>query len=85
MVLFERCLTDAAREMSYNTLRGNVRLNPAQKKALTRYKAALRKLAAHSTSQTERKRVVLQKGHGIFSILLPLLASAIPLITNRNG
>lgn len=74
---FELCILKAAQEMSVNTLKGNVMLTPHQKKVLRKYKKVLQTLSSQSLPRPRKKKVVLQKGTGLFTILLPIIASAI--------
>ena len=65
-------LIKALCECSLNILKGHVRLTPAQKKQLSRYKQSLRFLARKDTSVKRRKRI-LQKGGFIGALLKPVL------------
>ena len=59
-------------ECSLNILKGNVKLNPAQKKKLCRYKNKLRTLISKKTSMKTRKQI-LQSGGLIGALLGPVL------------
>ena len=63
-------LINALSECSLNILKGNVRLSPAQKKQLSRYKQSLRTLARKGVSVKRRKQI-LQKGGFIGALLKP--------------
>lgn len=72
-------------ECAHNILNGNVRLSPAQKAKLSRYKQDLRSVSKKTTSQ-KRKQQVLQKGGFLPALLAPLLAPVIaPLATKVLG
>ena len=65
-------LINALTECSLNVLKGNVRLSPAQKRQLSRYKQNLRALARKKTSVKRRKQI-LQKGGFLGALLKPVL------------
>ena len=66
-------LIKALSEIVLNTLKGVIPLTPRQKRYLSRYKKQLRRLVKGSTPANFRRKFFLQKGSGIFSILLPIL------------
>ena len=66
-------LIKALSECGLNVLKGNVKLNPAQKKKLCRYKNKLRALAIKKTSMKKRKEI-LQSGGFIGALLTPVLS-----------
>lgn len=78
-------LLKAIAECSHNVLKGHVSLTPRQKRRLSRYKTALRTVAARRTTNTTRK-ALFQKG-GLLSALLstvaPLIVSAIGSAVSR--
>ena len=63
----------ALSEIVLNTLKGVIPLSPKQKRYLARYKKQLRRLVKKSASVSSRRKFFVQKGSGIFSILLPIL------------
>lgn len=65
-------LIKALCECSLNILKGNVKLNRAQKKKLCRYKNKLRALIAKKTSMKSRKQI-LQSGGLIGALLGPVI------------
>lgn len=65
-------LVKALCECSLNVLKGNIKLNAAQKKRLRRYKNILRTLAVKKASAKTRKQM-LQKGGFIGALLGPVL------------
>lgn len=60
-------------ECSLNILKGRVKLTPAQKKQLSRYKYNLRALADKRTTVKKRKQI-LQRGGFIGALLKPVLS-----------
>ena len=67
-----KCLSECA----YNILRGNVKLKPAEKARLTKYKQKLRKVSDKKTSLKEKQKLV-QTGGFLPALLAPLLTSVI--------
>ena len=67
-----KCLSECA----YNILRGNVKLTPAQKARLTKYKQKLRKVADRKTNLKQKQKLV-QTGGFLPALLAPLLTSVI--------
>ena len=67
-----KCLSECA----YNILRGNVKLKPAEKARLTKYKQKLRKVADKKTSLKQKQKLV-QTGGFLPALLAPLLTSVI--------
>ena len=67
-------------ECAHNTLKGNVSLNPSQKKKLHKFKKQLRTLADKRKSSKEKRRA-LQTG----GFLPALLAATVPVVTSVLG
>lgn len=65
------CICDCAN----NVLRGNVRLKPKDKKALRRYKKALRALTQQRSAIKTKRKLLIQKG-GFLLFLAPILSAA---------
>ena len=61
-------------ECCANTLKGNVPLSPAQKKALSRHKKHIREVANKRNSHRKRKEILIQKGGFLGSLLGPILS-----------
>lgn len=59
-------------ELCDNTLSGNLRLSPAERQKLSKYKNLLRRLATRGESWKHKKQILIQKGGGAF---LPLFLS----------
>ena len=66
-------LIKALCECTLNVLKGNVKLNSAQRKKLSRHKNNLRTLTAKKTSMKTRKQI-LQTGGFIGALLNPVLS-----------
>lgn len=67
---------DALSEISFNTLKGNIKLSPQMHKKLKRYRGAIRTLASKKSSLSKKKSVVKQHG-GFMSSLIPLALAAV--------
>lgn len=72
-----RCIKTIC-ECTLNTLKGNIRLSKKQKKSLSKHKNTLRTLAFKKLSLKKKRNLLVQKGGGFLSLLLP---SAISLIS----
>jgi hypothetical protein len=71
------CISD----ICHNTLKGRVHLSKTDKRKLLPYKNTLRRLANKSET-LKTKKLLIQKGHGLLSVLIPLLGSVIGPILN---
>lgn len=63
-------------ECILNVLEGNVRISPASKKKLQRYKSALRQVVGGDCSLDERRDIIEQKGGFLPILLTPILSIA---------
>lgn len=61
-------------EIIYNILRGNVELKPEIRRKLKQYKKELRCMVCRKHSLTSKRRVLNQKGGGVF---LPLIIGSV--------
>ena len=68
-------LINCISEVCSNTLKGNVPLKPAQKRALARYKRNLRQVADKRNSNKKRREILVQKGGFIGALIGPLLST----------
>ena len=57
-----------------NTLNGNVKVSPAQRKQLKKHAAVLRQIRAKSGSLQTKKKLLVQKGGFLPALLAPILA-----------
>ena len=64
-------------ECAINVLRGNIPLKKSQKKRLFAYKRSLRKLSDKKTPLYKKRQLLVQRGDGFLSILLPTAISVI--------
>ena len=71
-------------ECAHNVLKGNVPLNPSQKRKLNRYKQGLRSLVKSKTSVLKKKKI-LQQGGFLPALLGPILGIAGPIIGKLLG
>ena len=83
----DRELVDAICQCVFNLLSGNIQLNAAEKKNLTKYKNTLRKIVTQSSFK-DKKTILVQKG-GFLQFLIPAAITGISqiissLITNNT-
>ena len=68
-------LVTAISEIVLNLIKGVIKLTAHQKKRLSRYKKELLALAKKKVSLGEKRKILVQKGGGVVSILVPLALS----------
>jgi hypothetical protein len=76
--LIEHCDSDlivTLSEIAINVLKGVVKLSPAQKAKLHRFKKHLRSLATRQTPIKHKKRFLVQSGGSLLLTLLPPVIS----------
>lgn len=64
-------------ECAVNVIRGNVSLTKKKKNRLSSYKQSLRKLSDKSIPLYKKRQLLVQRGDGFLSILLPAAISVI--------
>jgi len=67
---FIRCI----RECVFNTLRGNVPLERREKNRLSKYKTALRRIAAKRCNWKDKRKLLVQRGGFLPYIIGPILS-----------
>lgn len=67
----------ALSEICHNTIKGNVEIGCKQKKCLKRYKTSLRSLARRSLPLTVKRKILIQKGGFLPTLLTVILSSVI--------
>ena len=68
-------LVTAISEIVLNLIKGVIKLTAHQKKRLSRYKKELHGLAKKKVSLGKKRKILVQKGGGLISILVPLVLS----------
>ena len=68
-------LVTAISEIVLNLIKGVIKLTAHQKKRLSRYKKELLALAKKKVSLGKKRKILVQKGGGVVSILVPLALS----------
>ena len=68
-------LVTAISEIVLNLIKGVIKLTAHQKKRLSRYKKELLALAKKKVSLGKERKILVQKGGGVVSILVPLALS----------
>ena len=76
----DRSLVECLCEIADNVLRGNVHLTPQQKDKLKRNRIGLRQLTKKSVP-LKTKKVILQKGGFLGSLLAPIASVVAPFIS----
>lgn len=69
-------------ECAMNALQGNVPLTKKQKSKLSSYKTSLRKLSSKKLPLYKKRQLLIQRGEGFLSILLPAAISVISSLIN---
>lgn len=64
-------------ECALNLLKGNIPISQQQKKKLIPYKRTLRNLSDKKIPLFKKRRVLVQKGNGLLSILIPAAVTAL--------
>lgn len=66
-------------ECIHNTLNGNVTLNKVELKKLKRFKTVLRKILNSKCKLEQKRRIIIQAGHGAFLpiLLAPIVSAAV--------
>ncbi len=77
------CLIKAISEIVLNCLLGNIPMNECRRNKLKKYKTLLNKLANRTTSLNFKKRLILQRGSGFLTILLPVALEALSFLYNK--
>lgn len=70
-------------ECALNLLKGNIPITHRQKSKLIPYKRTLRKLSNKKIPLFKKRRLLVQKGDGLLSILLPAAVSVLSTFLNR--
>ena len=76
------CVIDAISEIAVNCLKGNIPLNSCDFDNLSKYKKILRLLSKKITVQRRRK-IIIQKGGQLLSLLIPPALSLISSIISK--
>jgi hypothetical protein len=72
-------------ECCYNTLYGGVKLTPAKVAKLKKFKTVIRKIAKPNKNLNNKKKVLVQSGSGLLSVLLPTVITELAaLLGNRE-
>lgn len=77
------CIYFAISEITLNVLQGKIPLKSTAKKKLLNHKAAIRKIATKSISLPTRKKVILQSGGFLPSLLIPAITVLGEIIASK--
>jgi hypothetical protein len=71
-------------ECCYNTLYGGMKLSSSKLSKLKKYKTVIRKIAKPSKNLKNKKKVLVQSGSGLLSVLLPTVITELAgLVADR--
>ena len=70
----DECLFKALNEIAINYSKGNIKLNPHQKRKMRKYEPIIRRLSRKNNKNSIKKRLIKQSG-GFLPIILPAIAS----------
>jgi len=76
--LLQKCpnsVIKAVCECALNVLKGNVPISKRQKDKLSSYKRTLRRLGDKKVPLFKKRRILIQKGEGFLSLILPAAVS----------
>ena len=80
------CVVDAISEIALNCLKGNIPYKQCDFKKLAKYKHLLREISRHK-SVVNRKKLIIQRGGQLMSLLIPtaiaLIDSIVSHLTNK--
>ncbi len=76
------CVIDAISEIAVNCLKGNIPLNSCDFESLSKYKKILR-LLSKKTPVQRRRKIIIQKGGQLLSLLIPPALSLISSIISK--
>jgi hypothetical protein len=79
----KKCLIKAISEIVLNCLLGNISMNECRRNKLKKYKTLLNKLANRTTSLNFKRKLILQRGSGFLSILLPVALEAVKFLYDK--
>lgn len=69
-------------ECVFNLLKGNIPVTARQKNRLTLYKKTLRRLGDKKVPLFKKRRLLVQKGEGFLSVLIPAAVSVLSTLIN---
>lgn len=79
----KKCLIKAISEIVRNCLLGNIPMEKCRKNKLKRYKNLLLKLANKSKPLEVKRSLIIQKGTGFLSILLPIALETVRILIDK--
>lgn len=77
------CIYFAISEITLNILRGNIKISPQKTKKLQAHKVAIRKIASKEISLPTRKKLILQSGGFLPTLLIPALTILADIAANK--
>lgn len=77
------CIFHAISEISLNVLNGNISLTPYRRNKLKNHKNKIRKIALKTTPLAEKKKLIIQSGGFLPSLLIPSITLLADIIANK--
>jgi len=79
----KNCIFFAISEISLNILNGNISLTSYQKNKLRPFRNKIRKIASKTVNLPERKKLIIQSGGFLSSLLIPSLSLLADIIARK--
>lgn len=79
----KNCIFFAISEICLNVLNGNIRLSKYRMRKLEPYKNSVRKIALKSTTLPARKKLIIQSGGFLPSLLIPSISVLAEIIASK--
>jgi len=79
----KNCIFFAISEISLNVLNGNIRVSSYRKKQLKPHSSKIRKIADRKISLPLRKKLIIQSGGFLSSLLIPSITLLADLVARR--
>jgi hypothetical protein len=71
-------------ECCYNTLNGTLKFSPTKKEKIRKHRNLIRKIAKAGHNLKQKKKILIQSGKGVFSILLPAIISIVSALISKK-
>jgi hypothetical protein len=79
----KKCLLKAISEIVRNCLLGNISMNTCQRSKLKRYRKILNLISKRSIPLEKKRLLIIQKGAGFLSILLPIALETVKFLFEK--
>jgi len=79
-----KCLIKAISEIVHNCLAGNIPMTQCKRNKLKRYRKILKKLGDKELSLNSKRNLLVQKGSGYLTVLIPIALEVLSHFLLRN-